>query len=271
MCDAGAIEWVESLFGDCIVTPLDKLSFAVGLASSLISLTASFPQVILNFRRKRVDGQSPFFFALLLTGSCLSFAGLLVTKGLVTQILQAGVYLLLDGFLLGQLITYKYILKTNDLPSTEGSDGGKKDGPPIPPIPVVVAGMIVPGAAADLSTPYHGTQLMGTLFGWGGAAIFISARIPQLTKNFKAKAVHNLSILYISMMIAGNLTYTLSVLLRSVEGTYLWKQAPFLIGVIGPTVCDFILLFQKWLYSGNNASSVGEEEEKEEGVNLPEL
>jgi uncharacterized protein with PQ loop repeat len=270
MCDPGALTWAESVFGECIVTPLDKLSFAVGLLSNVICLTSSLPQVILNFRRKRVEGQSPFFFGLLLTGSCLSLVGIIVTKGLITQMLQSIVYVLLDGVLFSQFIAYKYILKTNDPDSNETPESEKKDAPP-PPIPIVIAGMAAHAAAADLGTPYRGDQLIWTLFGWSGTVIFIAARFPQLVKNYKAKAVHNLSILYVSMMIAGNLTYTLSVLLRSVAMDYLWKQAPFLIGVLGPTVCDFILLFQKWMYSRNEPSSIREEEDREEAANLPEL
>jgi hypothetical protein len=83
--------------------------------------------------------------------------------------------------------------------------------------------------------------------------------------------VHNISILYISMMALGNLTYTISVLLRSVEPAYVWKQAPFLLGVLGPMVCDIILLFQKWIYSTTESDSTGDKEAKEDGRDISEL
>jgi uncharacterized protein with PQ loop repeat len=270
MCDPGAIRWAEQIFGDCIVTPRDKVSFAVGLVSNVICLTASLPQVIQNCRRKHVEGQSVFFFALLFTGSCLSLVGIIVTKGLVTQILQSVVYAILDGILLAQFIAYKYIVGTNDSESQETPESVEKEIPP-PPMPIILAGMASQVAAADVSAPFTGDQLLGTVFGWVGAVIFIAARFPQLAKNFRMKEVHDLSILYISMMTVGNLTYTVSVLLRSVDPSYLWKQAPFVIGVAGPMICDVVLLFQKWFYSQPESSSIREEEEKEDGQNLPEL
>jgi uncharacterized protein with PQ loop repeat len=267
MCTAGAIQWIEAVFGDCIATPLDKLSFGVGLLSNIICLTSSLPQIVLNFRRKRVGGQSLCFFAFLLLGSCLNLVGVIVTKGLVTQLLQAVCYLLLDAILFCQFVVYKYLLNTNeplstDSPVTEQKDLSAKS-------PAAIAVMIGHAAATDYRTPYAGTQLLGTLFGWTGALIFIASRIPQVLKNHRTKAVQDLSVLYISMSALGNFTYVVSLLLRSVAASFLWKQAPFLAGTAGPMVCDLVLLGQKWLYAKMDPSSNPEEDEKEDDI--PEL
>jgi uncharacterized protein with PQ loop repeat len=282
MCDSGAIQWVEDIFGDCIVTPLDNVSFAIGLLSTLICLTSSLPQVILNCRRRQVKGQSLLFFIFLFIGSCLSLVGVIITKGLITQILQAIVYALLDAILVCQFITYKYILKTHKLSistpdSQEGGASKEASTPPIqstpstPPIPMIVAGMVEHVAAVDLTAPYRGEQLLGTVFGWIGAVIFCSARIPQIRQNLRTKSVQNLSVSYIAMMIVGNLTYAIAVFLRGVESSYIWKQAPFLTGVLGPMVCDCVLLFQKWLYAGHEPSYTGEEEDIDESRRVSEL
>jgi uncharacterized protein with PQ loop repeat len=269
MCSSGAIQWIQALFGDCIITPLDKLSFGVGLLSNLICLTSSLPQIIFNFRRKRVDGQSLLFFAFLLLGSCLSLVGVIVTRGLVTQLLQAACYAVLDAILLCQFIVYKYIINTNEPLSTDSQVLEQKDSPLKPPTPIAIAAMLGHAAATDYCTPYQGTQLIGTLFGWVGALIFIASRIPQIRKNCQIKNVQDLSVLYISMSALGNFTYVVSLLLRSVEGTFLWKQTPFIIGTAGPMVCDLILLGQKWFYAKVAPSTSLEEDEKDEEI--PEL
>jgi uncharacterized protein with PQ loop repeat len=266
MCPSGAIKWVEVLFGDCIVTSLDKLSFAVGLLSNLVCLTSSLPQIVLNFRHKRVGGQSLFFFAFLFLGSCLSLVGVIVTKGLVTQLLQAVCYVLLDGILLCQFVVYKYIFKTIEPLSTDTPELEPMESPSGPPAPIAIATMLGHAAATDYHAPYAGTQLLGTLFGWVGSAIFIASRIPQIIKNRQTRAVQDLSVLYISMSALGNCTYVVSLLLRSVEGTFLWRQAPFLVGAAGPMACDLILLGQKWTYGRVDPSSNLEEDEKENEI-----
>jgi uncharacterized protein with PQ loop repeat len=124
--------------------------------------------------------------------------------------------------------------------------------------------MMVQASAADYSKPYVGTQLVGTLFGWSGGAIFIASRFPQISKNCRTRQVQDLSLLYLVMSILGNLTYCVAVMLRSVAGEYLWKQAPFLIGCAGPMVCDIILTLQMSAYGSGKTNETSEEEENPE-------
>lgn len=252
MCDPGAIHWIEVAFNDCIVTSRDKVSFAVGLVSNIVFLFSAIPQIIMNFKTKSVEGQSPFFLLLLLVGSVFNLVGVLVTKGLITQILTGIFYVLSDGILLAQYITYKYIKK----PSIAEEEGHKElndlsdpavDGAPGAPLGAAVLAVHA-SAATDYKTPYAGSQLVGTLFGWGSAIIFTASRFPQMIKNCKDRKVGQLSPFYFTLSIVGNFTYFVSILIRDLSGTFLWKQTPFIVGAIGPMIGDIVVAVQMILF-----------------------
>jgi uncharacterized protein with PQ loop repeat len=126
-------------------------------------------------------------------------------------------------------------------------------------------------AATDFKTPYSGFQLVGTLFGWGGGCIFIASRLPQISKNWRKHQVQGIALPYVLLTFLGNVTYLSSILIRSVEGSYIWKQAPFLVGAVGPMFCDVGVLFQYFTYPHQGSPSISEEEELEDGKNIPEL
>jgi uncharacterized protein with PQ loop repeat len=262
MCDPGAVQWAESIFGDCIVTTRDRWSFGIGLVSTLLSLCSSLPQIVLNFRKKTVNGQSPFFFLLLFIGSSLTLCGVIITKGLITQLSTAISFVVLDGILLCQFIVYKYITPLGDSMTQEKESAPHCVDPhgSAPP-PGAIAAMIVQASATDYAAPYVGRQLAGTLFGWLGAAIFISSRFPQISKDCRTKQVQNLSLLYLLMSVLGNFTYCLAVALRSVASEYLWKQTPFLVGSLGPMVCDMIMILQMSAYRTKKTRDASESPE----------
>jgi uncharacterized protein with PQ loop repeat len=261
MCDRGAIQWAESMFGDCIVTTRDRWSFGIGLVSTGLSLCSSVPQIVLNFRKKKVDGQSLFFFLLLFIGSSLNLCGVIITHGLVTQLSTGVCFVVLDAILLSQFIFYKYFV-----PSTDGTTGHKESSSgPVDqhgnaPLPGAVAVMMAHASAADYAAPYTGTQLVGTLFGWVGGAIFMSSRFPQISKDCHTKQVKDLSPIYLVLSILGNFTYCVAVMLKSVAADYLWKQAPFIVGCAGPMVCDAIVILQMFVYGSGKIDQVQEEE-----------
>jgi uncharacterized protein with PQ loop repeat len=269
MCDPGAISWIEDVFGDCIVTTQDKFSFAIGMLSNVIFLVSSIPQIMLNLRRKKVDGQSPLFFPLLFTASALNFIGVIITHGLVTQLCAGLFYVLTDGTLLVQFIVYKYITKTNDGPteSEDSPEGGIR----LPSTLIAGAMMMTQASATDYQAPYTGNNLTGTIFGWAGGLIFTACRIPQLVKNMVDKQVADFSISYVILNILGNMTYAISVLMRRIDSDYLWKQAPFIVGSTGPMTCDMIFMLQRCLYPKHLAPVSEDEPEESEASRVAEL
>ena len=111
MCDDGVtgVKWIETAFGECVVNSRDKWSFGVGMVSNFMWIISSVPQVYQNCVVKRVDGQSPALFTLMVIGNILSLIGVIITDGLVTQIITSALYVILDGVMFVQFWWYGYI------------------------------------------------------------------------------------------------------------------------------------------------------------------
>lgn len=52
------IPWIADIFGDCVYTPTDKLSFGFGTLSLLLFILSYYPQLKRNWERKNVEGLS---------------------------------------------------------------------------------------------------------------------------------------------------------------------------------------------------------------------
>ena len=99
-------------------------------------------------------------------------------------------------------------------------------------------------SSIDYSAPYKGECLFGSISGWIGTTIYVSSRIFQLKKNLEQEIVKDFSIIYVALLITANATYSISVFLRSLDGAYLWKQTPFIIGSLVPMTFDCITMAQ---------------------------
>lgn len=261
-CENG-VTWIYKIFGECVVTNTDHASFYIGLLSSVISLISSLPQIIQNFKNKTVEGQSPYFFVFLFTGSVSSLVGLLVNGGLVTQYIQAVIFVVLDGILVFQYFLYKCLYNIcklqNDSSSmdeeesknTESNDSNQNEqydqNDQNPELSASAFSLCSVAATINYMIPYSGKQLMGTIFGWISAIIYTSARLPQLYKNMKEKTVGDINPLYIIFSFFGNASYCLSIFIKSIEPQWCWNQTPWIIGAAGPCLCDVLLMVQMLL------------------------
>ena len=250
-CPQGAVGWIESAFGECIVTARDKWSFWVGMFSNLIWLISSTPQYIQNCKTKKVEGQSPFFFSLLFSGNVCSLIGLLVNGGLVTQVIQSIIYCILDGILFAQYIYYRYVYgkccgqKYYDADQEIVNEEREESvGPAMSIATGVAAAVVTASSGVDYASPYSGTHLCGTLFGWVSSSIYIISRLPQMMKNIKQRKVIDLSPLYSLFAVLGNGTYLASLWIKDTSAQFNWDQAPWIVGAGGPMLCDIIFLIQ---------------------------
>jgi uncharacterized protein with PQ loop repeat len=259
MCEGHAIEWIYDLFGDCIITPRDKTSFAIGLSSNFLWVCSAIPQIYQNFRTKRVKGQHPFFIGALLLGDIFSLIGILITHGLATQIITNTLYVILDGTMFAQFVIFNYIYQNADavsLPNREGAcdstllpsaDTGSV--PELPSTAIILGAMAVTAnAEMDWKSPYEGEKLIGTVFGWLGCIGYMLSGEPQIHKNMDRKSVDDVSPYYLALIIAGNGTYTLAVMMRKVDMSFWWAQAPWLLGSIWPMCADIIVACQMCYY-----------------------
>ena len=274
-CEGNYVKWIQTIFGECVITTRDKWSFAMGMISNLIWIISSSPQMVQNCRTRIVEGQSPFFFSLLFTGNVLSLVGLLINGGLVTQYITSTLYVLLDGFLFLQFVMYTYCCPPTNSEKTKHMHENPEEPEENETIEdgshsqLYIAGssaLLTAAASAktDFATPYNKSNIVGTIFGWCGALIYLGSRIPQVVKNIKSKKVRDLSPFYVILAICGNGTYALSLFIKSTDGSYLWSQAPWIVGCFGPMSCDVIFLIQMCIY-GYEITSLEKIEKKSSG------
>ena len=189
-CSGGYIKWIFDAFGDCIVTPREKIGFAFGLSSTIIWMWAQIPQMYLNYKNKRTEGLSFAFLCLLIVGDLSNLLGITITHGLFTQRITSSWFLIQD-FLVGvQYIYYTYIRPHCYHQPTDNVKYDKNGNYNniIPAIPLLLS---VSQAASNtnsnsLKGPYDPPMLYGTILGWVSAVLYISSRFPQIIKNFKS-------------------------------------------------------------------------------------
>ncbi|KAG1660749.1 hypothetical protein FOA52_010623 [Chlamydomonas sp. UWO 241] len=106
-CGAGANQWIESHFHDCIYTQRDGAGFALGLVSIAFWVCAQVPQVIGNIRNQSAEALSPWFLAQWFAGDTLNLLGCLVQgEQLATTTYLAMYFIMSDLVMLVQYIYY---------------------------------------------------------------------------------------------------------------------------------------------------------------------
>lgn len=97
-----------------------------------------------------------------------------------------------------------------------------------------------------VATPI-GAQILGYL----SAICYLTARIPQIFKNYREKSCEGLALLFFILSLLGNATYGLSILSHSLQKQYLITNLPWLIGSLGTMIEDAIIFAQFRLYSNS--------------------
>ncbi|KAI9798319.1 MAG: hypothetical protein M1833_004891 [Piccolia ochrophora] len=77
----------------------------------------------------------------------------------------------------------------------------------------------------------------------------VSARIPQIVKNYRDRSCEGLSLLFFMLSLLGNLTYGASILCHSTTRNNVIKNLPWLIGSLGTMIEDVGIFIQFHLYS----------------------
>ncbi|POS86182.1 hypothetical protein EPUL_005020 [Erysiphe pulchra] len=93
------------------------------------------------------------------------------------------------------------------------------------------------------------TPIGAEILGYVSAICYLTARIPQILKNYREKSCEGLALLFFILSLLGNATYGLSILCHSLQKQYLITNLPWLIGSLGTMVEDAIIFTQFRLYS----------------------
>ncbi|KAG0276568.1 hypothetical protein BGZ95_007358 [Linnemannia exigua] len=111
---------------------------------------------------------------------------------------------------------------------------------------------------------------MALLFGWGSAALYLGSRIPQLYKNWRLKSCEGLSIMMFLFSVFGNALFVASILLNSLDRTYLIRNMPWWLGSTGTLIFDFSIFSQFYLYRHNQPLNDALQEAVDTGELAPE-
>ncbi|EAY00802.1 PQ loop repeat family protein [Trichomonas vaginalis G3] len=246
-CSGDYVHWIAKVFGECVVTTRDKLSFFFGITSTLIWMWAQLPQIYINFKNRRADGLSPYFLLFLILGDVSNLTGCLLTNGLVTQVITSTFFCCVDGFCMLQYIYFEWIhpkLCGRDNESILNSETTIDDSY----APIIAASGAVVALASSYPDPYSKDYIKGILIGWISGIVYSSSRICQIFKNYQRKETEGLSIQFFISAWLGNGTYAVSIFLKDSHWGYIWMQFPWLVGSMGPMILDFIVLMQFMRY-----------------------
>ncbi|KAI7882258.1 hypothetical protein K492DRAFT_160745 [Lichtheimia hyalospora FSU 10163] len=91
---------------------------------------------------------------------------------------------------------------------------------------------------------------IGRFFGWLCAFLYLSSRVPQMYRNFRRRSAQGLSMALFLCAAAGNLTYTLGILLNPNQNRQTMLEAiPYILGSAGTLVFDVTIYIQHAVYS----------------------
>ena len=119
---------------------------------------------------------------------------------------------------------------------------------------------------------YPEFNLLGQIFGYFCAVLYLGSRIPQILLNYRRKSTEGVSMLFFLFACIGNLTYVLSIFAyeahcsgkhgkcapgeaSSLYGRYIAVNASWLAGSLGTLVLDMGIFIQFFLYREMEDSS----------------
>ncbi|XP_076472398.1 lysosomal amino acid transporter 1 homolog [Babylonia areolata] len=266
-------QFIWNTFEQCIHTPLQWVSFAIGLASIAFWLGVLLPQIVENC--KNMNCVASISAGLLLSwifGDTTNLVGAFLTKQGLIQVLLGVWFVLTDLLLMGQLFYYHCVFKRRHREANLGdetkrlvlclmgmmcmsaafsgiqSPAGLERGPRAPVGRQLLS--IDPEEALE-SQPFFkdSTEILGYILGIVSSIAYFTSRSFQIYKNYTQRNVKGLSTVTFVMAILGNLLYGLAIVLYSVEKHYTLMHLPWLVGSWGIMFMDLTIVIQIKRYS----------------------
>ncbi|XP_072283066.1 lysosomal amino acid transporter 1 homolog [Pyxicephalus adspersus] len=274
-------EWVWNIFNECASDARDLASVTLGLFSILCFIAASFPQYYRSCKTGNMDEALSIWFLLgWLAGDSCNFVGAFLSHQLPIQTYTAVYYVLADIVMLSLYVYYKnrnqrissslivnnicgFVLigSTVTLLQLGGPGLAARDyqSPP--------SGRRLLSADSSDTEPFSTQEIIGFVIGSVSSMFYLASRLPQIITNFRRRSTEGLALSLFFMVILGNLTYGLSILLKNPdkeqsETNYIAHHLPWLIGSLGVMSLDFIIIFQFFVF-GAKLSDVGEPGERD--------
>ncbi|XP_044134554.1 lysosomal amino acid transporter 1 homolog [Bufo gargarizans] len=271
--------WVWNMFNECAADGRDLASVCLGLVSILCFVASTFPQVYKSCKTGNMDRALSVWFLLgWLAGDSCNFVGAFLSHQLPIQTYTAVYYVLVDLFMCSLYVYYKY--RNQDLSTAVRINAvcgfalfGSAALLPLMGGPAAADDATIVGTRRLLATddsdsePFSTQEIVGCVIGSISSLFYLCSRVPQIITNFRRRSTEGLAVVLFVMVILGNLTYGLSILLKNPdqgqsEVNYIEHHLPWLIGSLGVMSLDMIIIFQSFVFRGKGArdSMVGERE-----------
>ncbi|KAM4610331.1 lysosomal amino acid transporter 1 homolog [Polymixia lowei] len=268
-CPNGS-EWVWTAFKECAQDARDMASVFLGLLSIVCFMVSSLPQYYSSCKTGNMDSALSIWFLLLwLGGDTCNLVGSFLADQLPIQSYTAVYYVLADLLMLAMYFHYKgrnrmldsrRVINVVGVAVILGFTAHHTSFPGSAPQPEVMTSGLK--GRALLSTSDVGTfniqafstkEIIGFSIGSVSSLLYLCSRLPQMYTNFKRKSTEGVSYFLFALVILGNTTYGLSVLLKNPEqgqgeGSYIIHHLPWLIGSLGTLSLDLMISFQFLIY-----------------------
>ncbi|XP_063798206.1 lysosomal amino acid transporter 1 homolog [Pseudophryne corroboree] len=272
-CQNGS-EWVWNIFNECASDARDLASVCLGLLSILCFVAASFPQYIKSCKTGNMDKALSIWFLLgWLAGDSCNFVGAFLSHQLPIQTYTAVYYVLADIFMLSLYLYYKY---RNQGPSASLSINAVCTFAlfgSVAAVPLLRAPVLMPLESRGLTggrrllytdssecEPFSTQEIIGIVIGSVSSLFYLISRLPQIVTNFRRRSTEGLALSLFCLVILGNLTYGLSVLLKNPdreqsEVNYIEHHLPWLFGSLGVLTLDLVIIFQFFVFTASSPSA----------------
>uniref|UniRef100_A0A8B9H5R5 Lysosomal amino acid transporter 1 homolog n=1 Tax=Astyanax mexicanus TaxID=7994 RepID=A0A8B9H5R5_ASTMX len=235
LCPNGS-EWVWNGLGECAQDARDLSSVILGLLSIVCFMVSSFPQYYKSCKTGNMDSALSIWFLLLwLAGDSCNLIGSFLADQLPLQTYTAVYYVCAD---LVMLSMYGYYSLRHKVGTGEvGTNCG-----------IVLINNIIRLSAFSAVQPFTTKEIIGFTIGSASSLLYLCSRLPQMYMNFRRKSTEGVSYFLFALVILGNITYGLSVLLKNPEhgqgeGSYIIHHLPWLIGSLGTLSLDLLVSF----------------------------
>ncbi|KAK0408394.1 hypothetical protein QR680_003930 [Steinernema hermaphroditum] len=270
-CPDGIV-WINEIFADCVDTNVKLIGFIVGFVSLILWLLPTIPQLYQNYRLKQCDGLSIAFLMFWLFGDISNMAGSVLTNQQPIQKIIGFYYVLQDVTLLAQYLYYSRIYhrgKRARRVAQAFAAGASMILASTLIVFVVLAFQDVADTSSHIKAIISGSwkthqsssnfvkilqnysDYIGYALGTFAALSYFSGRIPQMIMNHKRQSCEGLSLTMLFIIMPGNLTYGLAVLMESTGADYFWRHLPWLAGSMGCCFIDTFMIYQCYKYRGN--------------------
>ncbi|KAM4651929.1 lysosomal amino acid transporter 1 homolog isoform 1-T3 [Discoglossus pictus] len=279
-CPNGS-EWIWNVLQECADEGRDVASVYLGLFSILCFVVSSLPQYYRSWKTGNMDRAISIWFLLgWLGGDSCNFVGAFLSHQLPLQTYTAVYYVLADILMLSMYIYYKFRNQEYSAYTPINAVGGVALFGSLaafsflrePPLAVSDPGAVLTSRrllSVDNSgyEPFTTQDIIGFTIGSVSSVMYLLSRVPQIFTNFRRRSTEGLALSLFSLIVIGNLTYGLSVLLKKpdkgqCEGNYIVHHLPWLIGSLGVMTLDFIIILQFIIFRKNSLDpSAGAETE----------